>query len=309
MKKINLLIFTCYITLYSCSQTNQQKTKEMNNFIDDVMLQVKRNTTTPTYNLQVNKNGCRILVETNDMPPGTMGIFFGKGESSMISLNDCILKSGKQNIKLRIFPREEEEFISSFAHIDLKLYYNSNKDSGFKNYECLATVKLPEDIADKKLPYFEMNIPFEATVPYDFSEILNNAINLKTISDIKEKVVAKFEVKRKLIEEGNASEYYKDKKDFYVRLGTMFYASREELLEEYNVGKELFDIGMPDRKVEPINNYELEFYANNKLVILRQIKNKESVLNVTYEYQGKSAISSANIILYMPKGSTELKVW
>jgi len=261
------------------------------------------------YSLQVNKNGCRILVETNDMPSGTMGTFFGKGESMMLSLNNSILKSGKQNIKLKIYPLEGEEFISNYAHVDVKLYYNSNKDSGFSNYECLAKLALPEDIVHMKLSYFEINIPFNAKVPYDYSSRLDSAVDLKNIPDINARILKKFEEKRKLILNGNALEYNKDEQEGYIMLGNMFYSSRAELLEDYSVGFDVFDTSVNDRQVLPIINYEIVYYNNNKLVIIRNKENKENILKVLYTYKGQPAFIRSFIILYMTKESNEFKIW
>jgi len=282
----------------------------MSNNLFEVMQQIKHYDNRPVYNLQVNKSGCRLLVETNDFPFGILGNFYtNKGESMMISLNKCILKSGKQNIKLKIYPREGEDFISGYAHINVKLYYNSNKDSGLKNYECLANVALPEDIVDKELPYFEMNIPFEAKVPYDFSKRLDNATDLKEIPNIEEQVLQKFEAKRDLIINASQSEYYKDEKESIIATANMLYSSQEELSEYLNVGNEIFNSNLSGKKVEPIENYEINFYNNNRLVTIVNKNSKVEILNVLYNYNDKPAYARIPLVLYIPKGSTELKVW
>jgi len=309
MKKINLLILINCIGLCSCSQTSQEKIKQMSTYFDEIMQHVKQYNIKPMYNLQVNKNGCRMLVETNDMPPGSMGVFFGKGESMMLSLNDCIIKSGKQNIRLKIFPPEGDAFINGYAHIDVKLYYNSNKDSGFSNYECLAKVSLPENIVDLNLPYLEINLPFEAKVPYDFSSRLDSAVDLKTIPNIEQKILKKFEDKRALIVEGKMNEYMRDEKESYTMIGNMFYSTKAELIEDFSIGNEKFDINMVNRQVLPIINYEIDYYNKNKFAIIRNKENKENILKVTFSYRNKPAFSHSFLILYIPKGSTELKVW
>jgi len=309
MKKLNLLILISGMALCSCSQTNQQKTKQMSTYFDEVMREIKHYDIKPMYNLQVNKNGCRLLVETNDMPPGSMGVFFGKGESMMLSLNDCIIKSGNQNIRLKVYPREGEEFISSYADIDVKLYYNSNKDSGFSNYVCLAKVTLPKNIVEMKLPYFELNIPFEAQVPYDFSSRLDSAVDLKTIPEIEHKILKKFEDKRALIVEGKMNDYMLDEKESYTMIGNMFYSTKADLLDDFNIGIDKFSKYLIDRKVMPIVDYEIVYYKNNKLAILRNKYNKENILKVVYKHKEKPATISTFFILYIPKGGSDFKLW
>ena len=311
MKKINLIVATCLIAFSSCSQTKQQKTKIMELFIDSVMQHVKHYDNTPVYSLQINKAGCRMLVETNDFPPGYIGtLYSNQGESMMIGLNRFILKSGKQKIKLKIYPREQDEFISGYAHLDIKLFYNSNKDSGFSNYVQLAQVGLPEDIVDRKLAYSEIEIPFEAKVPYDFSSRLDSAVDLKAIPNIEKKVLEKFEAKRSLIEKGKEVEYGYEDKESIKMLGNMFYATKKELWEFYEAGREIFDANRKGREVLPIENYEIVFYANNKLVTIRRNDNKGDVLKAEFKKDGKlTADASYSLDLYMTKGSNEFKVW
>jgi len=310
MRRINLLITFFCITVCSCSQSNKPKTTPMNNNINEILKQIKHYNTSPVYNLQINKNGCRVLVETNNFPYGILGNFYtNKGESMMIALNQYILKSGKQNIKLKIYSREGEDYITGFAHIDVKLYYNSNKDSGFNNFECLAKVGLPDDIVDKKLPYFEINIPFEAHVPYDFSGRLDSATDLKSIPDIEAKILEKFELKRNLIIDGNENKYNVDEKEGAIAIGSMLYATSAEFNEYLNVGREIYDLKLPGRKVMPIGNYEINFYNNNKLVTIVNKFNKEEILKVSYNYKDKPSDTWIPLVLYMPKGSSELKVW
>jgi len=281
----------------------------MNKYIDEILQQVITYHDKPMYSLQVNKNGCRMLVETNDMPPGTTDVFFGKGESMMISLNGNILKSGRQNIKLKIFPRYGEEVISGYAHIEVKLYYNSNKDSSFNNYECLAKVTLPADIVEMKLPYLELNIPFEAKVPYDFSSRLDNAVDLKNIPGIETMLLRKYEDKKSLIIEGKMKDYMQDEKEGYIMLGNMFYSTHAELLDDLSVGNERFDLGLTDRYIVPFTDYEIVYYNKNKFAIIRNKVDKESILKMSFTYNKKPAFTYSFFILYMPKGSSELKVW
>jgi len=282
----------------------------MNDFLSEIMLQIQQYNNKPIYSLQVNKNGCRMLVETNAMPPGILGNFYtDKGESMMISLNQYILKTGKQNIKIKIYPRQGEEFINSYAHLDIKLYYNSNKDSGLNNFQCLEKIFLPDDIAERKLQYFEINIPFDASVPYDFSNRIETSIDLKTVSNIEKMILEKFEKKRKILKEGNEVEYNKDEKDGYIMAGNTSYATKEELFEYYHACSDAFNLSFKDRIVSPIEDYEIIFYKNNKLVTIINKNNKFEILKIGFTYQDKPAIALLPLVLYMPKGSSELKVW
>ena len=74
---------------------------------------------------------------------------------------------------------------------------------------------------------------------------------------------------------------------------------------------EMFDLALKDREMDPIENYEINFYNNNRLVTLRNKKDKSSILRVNYMEEGYIEKSSSGrfIILYMPAGSKELKIF
>lgn len=74
---------------------------------------------------------------------------------------------------------------------------------------------------------------------------------------------------------------------------------------------EMYDFNLKDRKMDPIENYEINFYCNNRLVTLRNKNNKTSIIRINYMEEGYKEKSSSGrfVILYMPEGSNEFKIF
>ncbi|MDN3673016.1 hypothetical protein QWY99_08125 [Flavobacterium branchiarum] len=265
----------------------------------------------PVYILQVNKNNCRVLVSCNDIPHW-MTFFDNTGESGPAFLNDYIPKSGKQLVTIQVYPKEGQEFIAANADLDIKLQYTKDKNDGVNTYTNLAHLQLPDNIGSKKLPYFELTIPFEADVPFDFSEDLETAQDLSKISNIEKKVVAKYNQLRDLLVNGDGLAFIKELEYSDLKSCSHLYGTKEELIaddkdENMDIIRSRLDV--KNRKVSLIENYEIIFSAKNRLVILRNKKDKTEIITVEYEVPKGIDRATKPVILYMPEGSDELKVW
>jgi hypothetical protein len=74
---------------------------------------------------------------------------------------------------------------------------------------------------------------------------------------------------------------------------------------------EMYDFSLRDREMDPIENYEINFYCNNHLVTLRNKKDKSSIIRINYMEEGYTEKSSTGtfIMLYIPEGSNEFKIF
>ncbi|TRX36979.1 hypothetical protein FNW52_06990 [Flavobacterium sp. ZT3R18] len=269
--------------------------------------------TRPLYILQVNKNNCRVLVSCNDIPHWTT-FYENIGESQAVYLNNYIPKSGSQIVTIQIYPKEGQEYIADNADVDIKLKFAKDIDDGVDVYKNLAHVELPEDIGSKKAPYFELKIPFTANVPWDFGKDLETAQDLSKVPNIEEKIVAKYNQLRDLLVNGDGLSFLKEIEYSDLKSCSYLYATKEELLVEdkrENMDVEQANLNYTNRIIEEIENYEVVFGYNNKLILLRSKKNKESRIRVEYDApngKGRDGVSKP-ITLYIPSGSNELKVW
>lgn len=316
-KKIIVSIISLFF-INSCAQTSKNNLKNQKEMEEEIIAyqdkmydKIEKFATRPLYILQVNKNNCRVLVSCNDIPHW-ITFFDNTGASTPLFLNDYIPKTGKQIITLQVYPKEGQEFIGDNADVDIKLKYAKDRDDGVDKYINLAHIELPEDIGSKKLPYFELKIPFEATVPWDFSKDLETAQDLSKVPDIEKKVVAKYNQLRDLLVNGEGLSFLKEIEYSDLKKTSYLYFTKKEILIEDKI--ENLDIkrvreNVKNRKVYPIENYDMTFSANNRLVILRRKKDKEEIINLEFETERGIDGSIRCTILYMPYNSNELKVW
>lgn len=316
-KKILLAIITLF-SLASCAQKENkvnpvEMEKEIIVYQNKMYDKIQKFDRKPLYILQVNKNNCRVLVSCNDIPHW-MTFYNNIGESNPVFLNNYIPKSGMQMLTVQVFPKQGESYIAENADVDLKLLMANDKNDGVDKYVSLSNAELPEDIGQKKLPFYEIKIPFDAQVPWDFSKDLLSSQDLSKISDIEKKIVAKYEQLRSLLAKGDGLAFLKEVENSDLKSSSHLYATKEELLaddKEENMDITRSRLDVKNRVVKPIEDYEILFFYNKKIALLRNKNTKEEILNVEYDSpngEGKDGASKP-VLLYMPSGSSELKVW
>lgn len=310
-------IFIGLVILISSIQCNSQNKKEM----EEKIIDIKKNwieqefityPTHPLYSLQVNKNKCRVVVRCNGLPHW-LPLTENSGESMTLYLNDYIPKSGRQLLTIEIYPNEGSQYFPADVVADVRLQYAKDKmTTPINEFQSITQQSLPEDTGDKKLSYYEMKISFDATVPYDFSNDLASAQNLSKISDIDQKLLAKYNYLKKLMETGEGVKFVNEFKHNY-KLSNYLYASKNELLSTINKEDDndliLFCSDEGDyRKISEFKDYEVVYGFNGKVAMLRSKRNKKTMFNVLVggEYDDPFWYT---IYLYMPQGSNELKLW
>ena len=307
IKGILLSIVCMYIG--SC----QTKEKQMEELIQETYSYIKEYKTTPVYSCQVNKYNCRLIIEIErDVD---YRFVENNGESMMLPLNSMLVKSGMQKAIIKVYPFEGEEYIDAGANIGLTFYYAPDKDSNLSEYQKITTFSLPKDIGEQKLPYYEAVVEFEAKVPFDYSEELVQAKNLKQIPDIEEKVVAKFNQLREICVNLKDVGYRKEILHRIQKLYNAMYVKKnlKFIGEKYEKKYGLVNDIAKNREFLAIENYDIQYYADGKIVALWQ-KNLKPILYMKGEVtnsKGETRIVEGGdpIFLYMPKGSEVLKLW
>lgn len=266
----------------------------------------------PMYGLQVDKMGCRVSISINDE---TLGNYFDIGGfSTTETINGHIVRSGNQTLKVMVYPRNGAQFIDDLAHIKLELFFVAQKGDPMDSYKNLKTIELPKGLKDKKLPYFEINVPFEANVPWDYSSFYDNLVDLRKVPDIEKKVVSEYEKIKNMIVANDQNSYVnlrvKNKKMEYET----FYMTKDEIKEYIeSIAKDATPL--ENKEVLPIKNYELVFEKGGKKVLLRDKNTRDGIIRVEYgsintegDYKGqksKEMYLSPNLIL--AKGKTEFE--
>ena len=300
-------LFTLFIT-NSCAQSQQEKTNAMKNYYNEITNEIKFPTPTPFYTLQINKQDCRVLIRINDIP-FAYTFFEDEGESQLLPINNILPLSGEQSITLEVYPKSMQQTLSDKAHVNVKLIYAPGRDVSMNEYEVQQQFDLPEGLGDQKLPKYLITGKFAANVPWDFSKDLATAQDLSKIPNIEEKVVDKYKQLSQYIF-NSPVDFVKENKIALLKIWNYNYFTKKEIMIS-GPNSEMFDLALKDREMDPIENYEINFYNNNRLVTLRNKKDKSSILRVNYMEEGYIEKSSSGrfIILYMPAGSKELKIF
>ena len=79
------------------------------NVTEEIISQVHNYSSTPMYSLQMNKQGCKLVVEMENNVD--YRLVENNGESMIIPLNAMITSSGKQTLKIKIYPKDGEQFL------------------------------------------------------------------------------------------------------------------------------------------------------------------------------------------------------
>ena len=300
-------LFTLFIT-NSCAQSQQEKTNAMKNYYNEITNEIKFPTPTPFYTLQINKQDCRVLIRINDIP-FAYTFFEDEGESQLLPINNILPLSGEQSITLEVYPKSMQQTLSDKAHVNVKLIYGPGRDVSMNEYEVQQQFDLPEGLGDQKLPKYLITGKFTANVPWDFSNDLTTAQDLSKIPNIEEKVVDKYKQLSQYIF-NNPVDFVKESKNALLKNWNYNYFTKKENMNSIPYSK-IYDLSLKEREMDLIENYEINFYNNNRLVTLRNKKDKSSILRVNYMEEGETEKSSSYnfVILYMPAGSKELKIF
>ena len=126
----------------------QEKEQQMDKITEEIIKLVHQYPTTPMYSLQMNKQGCKLVVEMENNVD--YRLVENNGESIMIPLNVMITKSGKQRLKVKIYPKEGDQYLTKYAHVQINIFNAPNKNSSLKDYAKIAEFTLPQGLEEKK---------------------------------------------------------------------------------------------------------------------------------------------------------------
>ena len=312
-----LLVLTAF---YSCSQpapVNQNPNITANNLVEEIAKQVSHYNYEPIYKVYFEFGYCYIELYINDILAYKN---YGEGGgSSSFTINPYLLNFSNQTIKLRMYAREEfGEFLNNSAvKLGIGSYDNQNKFSIEKQQSNLFIYQTPEDengffkYAGKE--YFEQTVTFTLPeVPYKI-EGWKDSQDLRNFDKklLEQKVLQAYQMIQKSFKERDLDKIaqfsYNKMKDQAIAQ----YFDEEEVQEGW---EELISIaGADNLEFYPLENYELVFYGEGRLVGLKSKKKDSfegaSALMCKFKRKGKWVEAKLDYLLHIPKGETEFKVY
>jgi hypothetical protein len=289
----------------ACTQEKKTKIKTEQKMTNEALPKVNSYKEHPYYAVQINKGGCTFETLVNDLHHYS---YMKKGGfTSLVPLNLNILKSGKQLLKLKVYPDQGKTKFDDGSYIDIEVRFFKDVNDPTTEFTSVLKFSLPKEAKDKGLPYFEVELPFTATVPYDHSERLLNAQVIKKDKQTEEKIIAAYNHARNLIEKLDAASLNKltDERDHI--LADVFYYSPQQTQALMASTKDNLE---PEAKVQPVADYQIVYYAGGKVVSLERRSDKGPILHsILNEGKPTREVIDFDWMLYLPKGSTEFRVF
>jgi len=304
MEKIKLVTsLFLLLSLTNCAQ----KPNKMNAIDIEIFDHYKNHKslgeTKPGYYLQVNNQNCYYELRVNDGPSGS---FYDPypAYSQRVPINYEIFKSGEQKLSLSVFPYKRDT-LSAKANIQLRLMRYpdmTDLENDFGGSTILWEWEMPH-IGNQNLPFVKFDTVFKADVPYKIETLDIYASNLSKLDkdDLSKEVLVEFTKKRNSII--NKTQDRDLLRSQFARVLVQLYES-EEFLNEILDDSIVFGEG---KEPQPIENYELRFYYNNRIVTLVKKDDKEPI--IWFKNKEGTKISSQPYYIFKDKETGTWHAW
>ena len=319
MKKAILTLFLL-LSLQSCSQKTmitQNPNITADNLVEEITKQVKHYPSEPQYVMHYFNGVCNFEIYINDFK--VVKSFNNESFKTSKRINPFLLSKNNQ-LKIILYPRDSVNKLNLQAGLDLKVnsYENTDRFSIEKQQSNLFIYQTPEDengffkYAGKE--YFEQTVTFTLPeVPYKI-EGWKDSQDLRNFDKklLEQKVLQAYQMIQKSFKERDLDKIaqfsYNKMKDQAIAQ----YFDEEEMQEGW---EELISIaGADNLEFFPLENYELVFYGEGRLVGLKSKKKDKgfrgaSALLCKFKREGKSVGAELDYLLHIPKGKTEFEIY
>ena len=319
MKKAVLTLFLL-LSLQSCSQKTmitQNPNITADNLVEEIAKQVKHYPSEPQYVMHYFNGVCNFEIYINDFK--VVKSFNNESFKTSERINPFLLSKNNQ-LKIIFYPRDSVNKLNLQAGLDLKVnsYENTDRFSIEKQQSNLFIYQTPEDengffkYAGKE--YFEQTVAFTLPdVPYKI-EGWKDSQDLRNFDKklLEQKVLQAYQMIQKSFKERDLDKIaqfsYNKMKDQAIAQ----YFDEEEVQEGW---EELISIaGADNLEFFPLENYELVFYGEGRLVGLKSKKKDKgfrgsSALLCKFKREGKWVGAELDYLLHIPKGETEFEIY
>ena len=321
-KIVHNIVLACValLTFQSCSQptpVNQNPNITADNLVEEIAKQVKHYPSEPQYVMHYFNGVCNFEIYINDFK--VVKSFNNESFKTSKRINSFLLSKNNQ-LKIILYPRDSVNKLNLQAGLDLKVnsYENTDRFSIEKQQSNLFIYQTPEDengffkYAGKE--YFEQTVAFTLPdVPYKI-EGWKDSQDLRNFDKklLEQKVIQAYQMIQKSFKERDLDKIaqfsYNKMKDQAIAQ----YFDEEEVQEGW---EELISIaGADNLEFFPLENYELVFYGEGRLVGLKSKKKDKgfrgaSALLCKFKREGKWVGAELDYLLHIPKGETEFKVY
>ncbi|MGJ1432189.1 hypothetical protein ACR79M_11480 [Sphingobacterium spiritivorum] len=324
MIKIVIVLLLTVCSGYGYAQEIKDSVLSTANRISYLSEKVHRFNKEPLYQLEVESlfsfsiliNGCPVYSNFDKI-------------SGMIRLdiNPYILKSGKQLITVELYPGYDHQnmrklYLENGSKFTLKIEKTGwGKDGSLNISEEIVSYKTADETTDlTKLQTYKRDISFNASIPYRLEGWKNGKDLTQLDQKQLEQQVLHFYKQIISVFESNDydalnSQFLKADAEWYQ---AMYFP--EDIITRFQTAKgrkaksvmtTLSGSEQNSRTFFPLENYVLRFYGEGRMVRLEPrdgINKGESLLGYEDDKNGMSRRTFVDMLLYIPKGETALKI-
>ncbi len=306
MNKILLIAVVLMLTTACAQQQQQQQQQQKKNMNIQANLQNNypyKNDSRPGYYLQINNQNCYYELDINGLS-GTE--YYGEypAYSIRVPLNFLLLKSGKQNLSLKIVPYKGDT-LSPKANLQMRLIKYADMtdlENEYGGSTVLWSWEMP-DIENQKLPLFVYDTVFNAEVPYTINALDSKAVDLSKIDKdiLLEKVLTEFtRIRATIINKTQDKEALcKGMNRLLIQLykGEKF---KDEVIDG------MINLG-DGKEPQPLENFEMRLYYHNRIVTLVRKVNKRAA--IWFENPETGGTSWQPVYIYIDKVTGKWVRW
>jgi hypothetical protein len=233
-------------------------------------------------------------------------------------INPYLLGNGKHKIRLRILPALGKDLIDldgyELSHYELVKVIKNDKGRGLIFNEEIMKFPLPPMITP--LPFVELEWEIEINdLPYELEGWSNSKIFKKEDSlRIKKQVVAYYEELRKIMDDGNSDEWELRIRKEREEIWTCTYELNANIRNNWKLLKQDV-IKNYKGNMLPLEEYELYFYANGKVLSLERKRTEEFEgydANIKgwspLIYNNDGAVYNIGIMIHLPENSGTFEI-
>lgn len=251
----------------------------------------------PYYQLYISNSSCVFDIRVNDMQaihfnyPGTVA--FDQ------PINHLMLQSGKQKLKVRLYPPQETHLLNERSKIEIKIQVMEAK-SDFSVRKEVAALISP---ALNGQAYWEQELEFDATLPYKLNGWQNSA-SLKSIPDLKQKLFSWYSKMHGIVERKEFSSFETLNRKAYEEDAVSIYDPSfmsGHLPEVYGY------INEPGFKLVPLDfdALQVHHYADGKVAALHWPDHKPAIF---LQYPEEKSFYTIDLFLHQPVPGGDFEV-
>ncbi|KFF10097.1 hypothetical protein B0A62_20030 [Flavobacterium hydatis] len=312
MKKI-ITLFCLSISLLSCAQKEVKKenimSKENIQKIATIYKEVKLYDYNPSYTLHINKAGgfsYEFLI--NDYPVDKK--YESGTRTGSFPINPALLKSGMQKVTIRMTPPVDKNFDMGklidpdYSELEFRITKGDYKRD--KAAQHVEVFKYTMSKLKEALPYYEINLEFEAKLPYQLKGWENSVDLSKEDSKDLKLEVEKFY--KEMIKTYEGKDINTLAGNYYNRTLELQQAGFENKPDDTQIIIDEWIKDLNDTRPFIFDQYKMKFYGNGKMVAL--VKTDKYYLNFSslMREDANGNYTCYGLILHRPRAGGSLEV-